>query len=408
MPRLQNPERFKKATEEEMLKVAEEVITKELEDSTVLNRDELDNAPRFHIEELQVGRVVGRGGFCVVKEINSIKLHKTEDMLNRSSTSVRSEDQRAMASREHLARLVYARKGDSYVVKLVEPQLYQDDKVTFLKGIIDLSVEALYLSSLKHPHILRLRGLSLYDPHHAIQSFLIVDRLTATLSKKLNTWMHQTRATKGITGFVTGGKRKQTGIHVEKLLCAHDISDALNYLHSKKIVYRDLKPDNVGFSKSGILKLFDFGLSRELHEKDLNPKDGLYYHMTGFTGSIRYMAPEVGLSRPYNHKVDVYSWSMLLWYMLALEPPFGLYSPRMHVDRVFRKKYRPGTQEKWGPTLQKLLRDSWSDNISDRPEFVDIMRILKAEVEKYDGHIASFMKESSSESKLDNSFKATE
>ena len=36
------------------------------------------------------------------------------------------------------------------------------------------------------------------------------------------------------------------------------------------------------------------------------------------------MAPEVGLGQPYNLAADVYSWSMLMWFMLALEPPFGL------------------------------------------------------------------------------------
>lgn len=36
------------------------------------------------------------------------------------------------------------------------------------------------------------------------------------------------------------------------------------------------------------------------------------------------MAPEVGLGLPYNLKADVYSWSMLMWYILALEPPVSL------------------------------------------------------------------------------------
>jgi serine/threonine protein kinase len=55
------------------------------------------------------------------------------------------------------------------------------------------------------------------------------------------------------------------------------------------VVYRDLKPDNVGFDVRGDVKIFDFGLSRQLPSEKL--KDGTY-NMTGDTGSPRYMAPE--------------------------------------------------------------------------------------------------------------------
>lgn len=63
------------------------------------------------------------------------------------------------------------------------------------------------------------------------------------------------------------------------------------------------KPDNIGFNAKGIVQLFDFGLAKELKDKDL-ARNGLY-KLTGFTGSIRYMAPEVGLKKAYNQKVDI-------------------------------------------------------------------------------------------------------
>jgi serine/threonine protein kinase len=56
------------------------------------------------------------------------------------------------------------------------------------------------------------------------------------------------------------------------------------------IIYRDLKPDNVGFDVRGDVKIFDFGLAKEL---DLSKKlDDGTYNLTADTGSLRYMAPE--------------------------------------------------------------------------------------------------------------------
>ena len=81
----------------------------------------------------------------------------------------------------------------------------------------------------------------------------------------------------------------------------------MDYLHSRchpgaSIIHRDLKPDNVGFSADGTLKLFDLGLCTCVR----TIVDDQPYAMTGCTGSLRYMAPEVTLRLPYTEKVDVY------------------------------------------------------------------------------------------------------
>ena len=83
---------------------------------------------------------------------------------------------------------------------------------------------------------------------------------------------------------------------------------------------RAQKPENIGFTKEGVLKLFDFGLAKELKPHRRLP-DGTY-QLTGNTGSRRYMAPEVAGVRPYNLSVDAYSFGILLWELSALEKPF--------------------------------------------------------------------------------------
>lgn len=56
------------------------------------------------------------------------------------------------------------------------------------------------------------------------------------------------------------------------------------------VVHRDVKPDNIGFSSEGDLKLLDLGLSKVVSKSEM---DNAAYNMTGETGSVRYMAPEV-------------------------------------------------------------------------------------------------------------------
>jgi serine/threonine protein kinase len=49
-----------------------------------------------------------------------------------------------------------------------------------------------------------------------------------------------------------------------RLQVGRDIASALSYLHEHGVIYRDLKPGNIGFDANSVVKLFDFGLSREL------------------------------------------------------------------------------------------------------------------------------------------------
>ena len=113
--------------------------------------------------------------------------------------------------------------------------------------------------------------------------------------------------------------------------------------------------------------------------------------MTGLTGALRYMAPENGLRKPYNQKVDIYSWGMLMWYIMALEPPLGSYTPKMFIERVFEKGYRPAIREKWPDELKNVIRQSWNENPEERPSFDDIKRSLRAFTRTIDPEIASMM-----------------
>lgn len=128
-----------------------------------------------------------------------------------------------------------------------------------------------------------------------------------------------------------------------------------------------------------MLKLFDFGLAKELKERD-ERLDGTY-ELTGNTGSRRYMAPEIGKELCYNQSVDVYSFGILLWEMCSAEKPFHGFSSAKHMDHVVLGGERPSMDSHhtayWPVNLQWLMNRCWSDAPSDRPSFTSIKTLLR-------------------------------
>jgi serine/threonine protein kinase len=80
------------------------------------------------------------------------------------------------------------------------------------------------------------------------------------------------------------------------------------------------------------------------------------YEMTGNTGSLRFMAPEVVLNEPYNEKCDVYSFSLILWTIMETTLPYeNLTGRKMHEDLVL-KNGKFGLYVEWGGN-KKSLKD---------------------------------------------------
>lgn len=85
------------------------------------------------------------------------------------------------------------------------------------------------------------------------------------------------------------------------------------FLLFPSLVYRDLKPENVGFNIRDDIVLFDFGLAREVQEKE--KVTDTTWKLTGETGSLRYMSPEVVQNKPYGKIYVLFKTLSLLGYL---------------------------------------------------------------------------------------------
>jgi len=198
-----------------------------------------------------------------------------------------------------------------------------------------------------------------------------------------------------------------------------DIARGMAYLHanSKSIIHRDLKPSNILIGGSffntpqelafhtGIIKIGDFGLSKSLpiHSMEESRAGGGggggaggeeegggegghthtdSYRLTGGTGSYRYMAPEVFRHEPYNNKVDVYSFGMIMYQLIEGVVPFCGTKPVQAAYNAAKSGVRPTWKilnllPKSAHVLRTVIEHCWAEDPGRRPSFEQIVDALE-------------------------------
>jgi tRNA A-37 threonylcarbamoyl transferase component Bud32 len=156
------------------------------------------------------------------------------------------------------------------------------------------------------------------------------------------------------------------------LQVAMDVAQGCHYLHRQKpmIIHRDLKSQNILLTAQGVAKIADFGLSR-FFQQDVAS-------MTGQVGTPGWTAPEVYKHNSYNHKVDVYSFAVVLAECLTCEKPYaGMDAMQIAFATVYRNK-RPALPTSTPAPLEKLIKLCWDTEQRKRPPFSRIIDQLRA------------------------------
>ncbi|MBL9139221.1 MAG: protein kinase [Verrucomicrobiales bacterium] len=135
------------------------------------------------------------------------------------------------------------------------------------------------------------------------------------------------------------------------------ICDAVAYAHSRSVIHRDLKPDNIMLGDFGEVFVMDWGLAKCLQEPESSDvpsldqpasPDGPWSEVAHtsaqvIVGTVGFMAPELaeGRSREADFRTDVYSLGAILYQILTLRPPVRGTDSEVMLDRVRRGDIRP-------------------------------------------------------------------
>ncbi|XP_006813980.1 serine/threonine-protein kinase Nek10-like [Saccoglossus kowalevskii] len=140
---------------------------------------------------------------------------------------------------------------------------------------------------------------------------------------------------------------------------------ALRYLHKeKRIVHRDLSPNNIMLGENDKVTITDFGLAR-VKQQDCSK-------MTSVVGTILYSCPEIVQSIPYGEKADVWSIGCILYQMSALAPPFYSSNMLSLATKIVEAKYDPLPIEKYSNRIPETIKRCLTPDPDDRPDIVQV------------------------------------
>lgn len=214
-------------------------------------------------------------------------------------------------------------------------------KITRLVDTKSFQNEVDVMRQLNHPNILKL-----YDVYQEQDEFYLVLEFCrdGDLSKYID--------------------RRQT---THDVLYMRQILEGLEYLHSKQILHRDLKPQNVLLDHH-VIKISDFGFSKTIASNEL---------ISTYCGSPMYMSPEMIKTHQYNLKSDIWSLGVILYELFAKRHPYPVGNKKELQMICLHDRIRVDMSVFINPMLIEYLHLLLQSDPSRRSEWPEVFRVGK-------------------------------
>ncbi|KAF9115029.1 hypothetical protein BGX27_009147 [Mortierella sp. AM989] len=144
----------------------------------------------------------------------------------------------------------------------------------------------------------------------------------------------------------------------------------LEYIHSKKIVHRDIKAANVLVDEQGVCKISDFGISK----RNAQSQGGYDENVGSLQGSIFWMAPEMVTSKAYGAKVDIWSFGCLVLEMFTGQQPWKGYAPQQALFTIGSSSAHPPIPETISEEGQRFLARCFITDANQRPTAAELLQ----------------------------------
>ena len=145
----------------------------------------------------------------------------------------------------------------------------------------------------------------------------------------------------------------------------YQICQGINYIHSKNVIHRDIKSQNIFLTKNGSIKIGDFGIAKALSKTNSNAMTVI--------GTPYYFSPEIINGEPYNYKTDIWSLGVVLYELCTLKLPFDSNNIAQLSMKILKGNYDP-IPFKYSKEMHNIIKKMLNVDQNKRPDIKEVLQ----------------------------------